>query len=99
MTLDEFRRSVAADSAPPSGLSAPLEALWRAANDEWDAAHALAQSARGPAGAWVHAHLHRIEGDLPNAAGWYRRAGKPVSEAPLAEERDKIAEALLSSGR
>lgn len=95
MTLNEFRRSLA-DPAPPPGLSAPLEALWRAANDEWDAAHALAQSARGPVGAWVHAHLHRIEGDLPNAAGWYRRAGKPVSEAPLAEEWDEIAGALLA---
>lgn len=47
MTLNEFRRSLT-DPAPPPGLSAPLEALWRAANDEWDAAHALAQSARGP---------------------------------------------------
>ena len=98
MTLDEFRHSLA-DPAPPPGLCAPLEALWRAANDEWDAAHALAQSARDPAGAWVHAHLHRIEGDLPNAAGWYRRAGKPVSEAPLDEEWAEIAGALLPRGR
>lgn len=98
MTLDEFRRALA-DAGPPPGLSAPLEALWRAANDEWDAAHALAQSAPGPDGAWVHAHLHRIEGDLRNAAGWYRRAGKPVCESPLDRERDEIAAALLAAAR
>ena len=59
----------------------------------------LAQSARDPAGAWVHAHLHRIEGDHSNAAGWYRRAGKPVCETPLDEEWAEIAEALLSRWR
>ncbi len=95
MTLDEFRRTLA-DPAPPAGLSGPLAALWRAANDEWDAAHALAQSAPDPAGAWVHAHLHRIEGDLANAAGWYRRAGKPVCDGPLDGEWEEIARALLS---
>ena len=64
MTLDEFRHSLA-DPAPPPGLFAPLEALLRAANDEWDGAHALAQSARDPAGAWVHAHLAPHRGRPP----------------------------------
>lgn len=95
MTLEEFRRSLAG-AAPPAGLSGPLAALWRAARDEWDAAHELAQAAPGPAGDWVHAHLHRIEGDLSNAAYWYRRAGKPASDAPLEREWANIAEALLA---
>ena len=95
MTLDAFRATLDA-SLPPAGLSVPLQALWRAANGEWDAAHALAQSDSGAAGAWVHAYLHRIEGDLANAASWYRRAGKPVCEAPLRSEWDEIAEVLLS---
>ena len=95
MTLDEFRASLAAD-APPSDLPDPLRALWRAARGEWDAAHALAQSAPGADGAWVHAHLHRIEGDLSNAAFWYRRAGKPVCNAEIEDEWAQIAAALLS---
>ena len=95
MTLDAFRRTLS-DSAPPSGFAKPLEALWRAARNEWDDAHALAQAAQGPDAAWVHAHLHRIEGDLANAAGWYRRAGKPVCDAPLDREWEEIARALLS---
>ena len=72
--------------------------MWRIANDEWDAAHQLVQSGPGSDGAWIHAHLHRIEGDLPNAAYWYRRAGKPVCSAPLDEEWAAIAKALLPSG-
>jgi hypothetical protein len=95
MTLDEFRATLRT-AAPPEGLSPSLEALWRIANDEWDAAHRLVQSGAGTEGAWVHAHLHRIEGDRSNAAYWYRRAGKPLSEAPLDEEWADIAGALLS---
>ena len=95
MTLDAFRRALS-DSTPPSGLSKPLEALWRAARDEWDDAHMLAQAAQGQDAAWVHAHLHRVEGDLANAAGWYRRAGKPVCDAPLDREWEEITRSLLS---
>ena len=95
MTLSEFHRTLSVD-VPPPGLSQPLEALWRAARNEWDDAHALAQAAQGPDAAWVHAHLHRIEGDLANAAGWYRRAGKPVCDAALDGEWEEIARALLS---
>ena len=98
MTFDEFRATLAA-AAPPPDVSNPLRALWRAANGEWDAAHALAQSAPGADGAWVHAHLHRIEGDLSNAAFWYRRAGKPVCDAPLDDEWAQIAAALLDRAR
>lgn len=95
MTVEEFRATLAADT-PPSDLPNALRALWRAARGEWDAAHALAQSAPDADGAWVHAHLHRIEGDLSNAAFWYRRAGKPVCDAGIDDEWAKIAAALLS---
>ena len=40
-----------------------------------------------PEAAWVHAHLHRVEGDLSNAGYWYRRAGKPQVTDDLEEER------------
>lgn len=96
MTLDEFRATLGA-AVPPASLPPSLEALWRIANDEWDAAHRLVQSGMGADGAWIHAHLHRIEGDLANASYWYRRAGRPVSEATLDEEWAEIASALLSA--
>ena len=48
--------------------------------------------------AWVHAYLHRVEGDLPNAGYWYRTAGKPVPKGTLQSEWVAIAGALLGGG-
>jgi hypothetical protein len=75
----------------------PLQALGLAAGDDWGAAHALVQDDPSPEAAWVHAHLHRVEGDLGNAGYWYRRAGKPVAKGDLAEERRAIENALRES--
>ena len=94
MTKDQFVASLAAD-APPAGLSAPLQALWRSAKDDWDAAHKLVQSDDSKEAAWVHAHLHRIEGDIDNAGYWYRRADRPAAESDLADERASILATLL----
>ncbi len=94
MDLDGFKASLTAD-APPPGLGRGLEALWHAAKGDWHKAHELAQAEDDASGAWVHAYLHRVEGDLSNAAYWYRRAGKPQSQARLEAEWDEIAGALL----
>ncbi len=94
MDLEGFKASLAAD-APPCGLGRALEALWHAAKGDWHKAHELAQAEDDATGAWVHAYLHRVEGDLSNAAYWYRRAGKPPSQARLEAEWDEIAGALL----
>jgi hypothetical protein len=75
----------------------PLQALGLAAAGDWDAAHALVQDDPSPEAAWVHAHLHRVEGDLGNAGYWYRRAGKPVARGDLDEERRAIEKALGES--
>ena len=84
------------DAEPPEGLTPPLRALWHAARGEWDTAHGIAQQQEGdPAHDWVHAHLHRVEGDLGNAGYWYRRAGKPVETGDLAAEREAIVVELL----
>lgn len=96
MDLATFEGSLQGD-APPEGLSKALQALWREANDDWDAAHRLAQDEKGPAGAWVHAYLHRVEGDLSNAGYWYRRADKPEATTPLRDEWREIAQALLAA--
>ena len=94
MTLEEFTASVA-DARPPVGVSAGLVALWHDARGDWHAAHEIAQDVADPVGAWVHAYLHRKEGDASNAAYWYRRAGKPVATASLDDEWAQIATALL----
>jgi hypothetical protein len=93
MTLDEFRKSLT-DSAPPAVPDA-LRALWHDARGDWQAAHAIAQDVDNDAGSWVHAYLHRKEGDQSNAAYWYRRAGKPLAAGSLEAEWEAIASALL----
>ena len=94
MTLDDFRQSLTT-SAPPAGLSHPLAGLWWDAKGDWTLAHESAQQDDCVAGAWVHAHLHRKEGDPDNAAYWYSRAGKPVCKEPLDAEWLGIVRALL----
>jgi len=98
MDLAAFRATLAA-AAPPPGLAPAIEALWRDAKGDWDKAHALAQSDQGGDGDWVHAYLHRKEGDLGNADYWYRRARKPAPALPLDDEWAAIAAALLEGRR
>jgi hypothetical protein len=83
--------------APPRELSPPLTALWHDARDEWDAAHQVAQELDDGTGAWIHAYLHRKEGDLDNAAYWYRRAGRPVASDSLDAEWERLALAYTDS--
>ncbi len=96
MTLDAFNLSVASAATPPAGLEPALLALWWDAKGDWERAHRLAQDDPGPNSTWVHAYLHRKEGDETNAAYWYARAVKPVATGPFARERDRIAAALLA---
>jgi G3E family GTPase len=97
MSVDEFETSLS-HAAPPDGWSRALQALWWDAHDDWERAHGLVQMDEAdPQCAWVHAYLHRKEGDLPNAAYWYRRSGHPVVTGSLTEERQSIAGSLLDS--
>ena len=94
MDLSAFRASFTA-AEPPLTLSPALRALWLDARGNWDGAHDAAQADEGGAGDWVHAYLHRKEGDAGNAAYWYRRARKPICSDPLEEEWVEIADTLL----
>src|SRR5438045_5903794 len=93
MTLEEFRTTLKQSSAP--ALAPALRALWHDGRGEWDAAHAVAQDIEDATGAWVHAYLHRKEGDSGNAAYWYHRAEQPVASDSLSAEWERIVAALL----
>jgi hypothetical protein len=93
MTLEEFRTTLMQVSPPD--VTPALRALWHDGRGEWDAAHGLAQDIDDAAGAWIHAYLHRKEGDLGNAAYWYQRARQPVATDSLDAEWARIATTLL----
>jgi hypothetical protein len=96
MELSDFEQSLEGAS-PPARLHLAVQALWWDAKGDWGKAHACAQADEGdPACDWVHAYLHRKEGDASNAGYWYRRAGKPVAKAPLIDERRAILQALIA---
>ena len=95
MTLAEFRATLGERTPPAVGEA--LVALWHDAKGDWNAAHETAEAIEDETGAWVHAYLHRKEGDASNAAYWYRRAGRDVVRgAPLDEEWSQIATELLA---
>jgi hypothetical protein len=94
MTFDDFGASLSA-LEPPAGLSAVLAALWHDAKGDWERAHEIAQDVPDPDGAWVHAYLHRKEGDAGNAAYWYRRANRPIAKTTLQAEWEQIVRAFL----
>jgi len=98
MSPSAFKRSLA-NKRPPPRLSAALRALWWAGNDSWDKAHDIVMNAGGADCAWVHAYLHRLEGDRDNARYWYRQADREPLTGDLAAEWTTIAAALLSSKR
>jgi hypothetical protein len=94
MTLAEFKRTTS-KAKPPAGVAPPVEALWWAAKGKWDKAHGIVMNEETRDAAWVHAYLHRVEGDLDNAGYWYRQARRPAASGPLEAEWDAIAAALI----
>lgn len=94
LSFEDFSLSTQ-KGAPPSGMSPALEALWHLKKGDWEKAHECAQKDEGSAGSWVHALLHRIEGDEGNAAYWYGKAGKKKSAHSTEVEWSEIAKALL----
>src|SRR5271167_545549 len=94
MDFETLQKSLRYDD-PPAGLDFALTALWWDAKGDWSKAHQSAQQDEGPRGAWVHAYLHRKEGDASNAAYWYGRANRADAYGPLADEWLAIANALL----
>ena len=94
MNLEAFKTSLS-EAVPPRGISKPLEAMWYDGKGDWEASHNIAQDILSEDGSWIHAYLHRKEGDHGNAAYWYRRAGRSVPKLSLEEEWEDITTQLL----
>lgn len=92
-SLDGFLKSL--QHRMPPDATPLVRAVWHGLRGDWAEAHELAQEAPGRDGAWVHAWLHRIEGDLSNAAYWYRHANQPIATGDTAEEGVAIGKVLL----
>jgi hypothetical protein len=100
VTVDDFRASTQDGTAAAPAFATPLlQALWYDARGDWARAHELAQEVDSRDGAWVHAYLHRKEGDIDNARYWYRRAGRPECAGTLPEEWSTIVAVLLANQR
>ena len=95
MTLREFKDSLQNSSAPD--VSKALRAMWAVGKDDWDGAHRIAQDIHDADGSWVHAYLHRKEGDLGNASYWYSRAEQKMPDCSLKEEWEQIVAAFLQT--
>jgi hypothetical protein len=95
MKIGDFRTSLG-DPNPPQNIPEYLQALWYDARRDWFKAHMLVDSLEDKKAYWVHAYLHRKEGDLGNASYWYRRAGKELPADSLEKEWESILEALIT---
>lgn len=97
MTFDEFVESTKAEPSPPHALSPALEALWWSRKGDWHKAHEICQDAGNSDGDWVHAHLHRVEGDEGNAAYWYSRAGREHPGNSTDQEWEQMTRQLIEA--
>lgn len=97
MTTDEFKQLIEQNrKCPESLLPKAVQALWFDKKGDWKTAHEIVQNASDADSAWVHAYLHRKEGDLSNAHYWYRRSGQSESTVGLDQEWEEIASCLLT---
>ena len=96
MTLIEFKESIS-NKTPPVNITVYLEALWHDAKGNWEKAHHIIQDIENKNAAWIHAYLHRKEGDIWNADYWYTRADKKRPNVSLGQEWENIAENFLAS--
>ena len=96
-TISEFRQQADGAPEPPPELDPCLRALWLGRRGEWEASHDLVNDIDTSLGSWIHAWLHRVEGDLSNAGYWYRLAGRPQATSDLEAEWDELVGAALAA--
>lgn len=90
MTFPQFKEALASNG-PPADASVYLQSLWYDHNGNWEKAHELIQDMVDKKAAWIHAYLHRKEGDIWNADYWYRKAAKERPSYSTEKEWEVIA--------
>lgn len=98
MTFHEFKESTN-QLFPPESISQNLLALWQEAKGNWNEAHDIVQNSKGHEGDWIHAYLHRKEGDLHNASYWYSRTGKSIPDISLKQEWEELARFMIANNQ
>ena len=93
MTFEQFKATLK-NEQPPTGITTVLTALWYAGKGRWEQAHNIVQDIPTREGSWVHAYLHRVEGDDGNASYWYSKAGRKIPALSLEEEWEEIVTAI-----
>ncbi len=94
MDIKRFEASLT-NKLPPENISVYLLSLWYDATGDWDKSHSTIQDIDSKNAEWIHAYLHRKEGDTFNADYWYRRAGKKRPDSTLSEEWNELVMAML----
>jgi len=94
MSLQEFITTLS-HNHQPENLSPLLKAMWHDGHGNWNKAHNMVDSLEDKTASWVHAYLHRKEGDVWNADYWYRKAGKNRPDVSLQNEWETIVKSLL----
>ena len=94
MQFNEFNTSLT-NTDPPDTLNPYALALWYDAKGNWEKAHTIIQDIEDSTASWIHAYLHRKEGDAGNAGYWYRLAGKKMPANDLKNEWEEIVKAVL----
>ncbi|WP_423148336.1 hypothetical protein [Rubrolithibacter danxiaensis] len=96
MELTAFKESLSGNN-PPANASVYLQALWYDAKDNWKKAHSLIENLSDKDAAWIHAYLHRKEGDTWNADYWYNRAARKRPSITLDLEWEQLSDYFLSN--
>ena len=94
MNFEEFRQTLSS-SGPPADLTGYLLSLWYDAKGDWERSHTIIQDMHDNKAAWIHAYLHRKEGDIGNADYWYRRARKKRPSVTLNDEWEEIVKEII----
>ncbi|MCG6133687.1 MAG: hypothetical protein MET45_03340 [Nostoc sp. LLA-1] len=95
MNTQEFLRLIEKQRSCPQTLPKALQAMWYEKQGNWDKAHEIVQNASDADSAWVHAYLHRQEGDLSNARYWYKKSNLPEFLGDINQEWEEITSCLL----
>ena len=94
--FEDFQASLGADG-PNELWPEALKALWYDGKGDWDMAHNIAQEISSLQGNWIHAYLHRKEGDKWNAGYWYGRANREFPSVDLKMEFEELVSEVIGS--